>query len=84
MTFFVGLFLATSCNQIRFGATLTLQMRKLGMQEVKMPELGVEVMILFPVLIWILHFLQLLFVSLQQSSERGRARSSPVQPMKEN
>ena len=78
MTFFVGLFLATSCNHTRFGATLTLQMRKLGTQEVKMPELGVEVMILFPVLVWILHFLQLLFVSLQQSSERGRARSSPV------
>ena len=43
-----------------------------------MPELGAEVMILFPVLIWILHFLQLLFVPLQQSSERGRAWSSPV------
>lgn len=60
MTFFVGLFLAASCNHIRFKATPILQMRKLRAQEAKITELGIGIMAPFPILILIMYFLCLL------------------------
>lgn len=80
MTFIVGLFLAVSCNHIRFGAIPSLQMRKLKAQEVKMTELGMGIIIHLPCSNLDIVFFPVVACVLM----KGRARSSPILPMKEN